>query len=280
MNRRPCFFRRLCVLLLVFCCAVSCSDKQAETEEETTDYTPPAILNVKDIRVLVGETPDYLDGVYASDLTDGAVPVEVDASAVHTETMGYYTVVYFASDKAGNTARRTAQVAVTDFEDDDWDGAAADPDEVRALTEGVLAELFPDGTDACPERTRAEAVYSWITENIRYRGGRKEWDIMKADAKAEAVLEALADRHGNCYTFYAVSEALLTGAGLENKKVRHVLDAEIHFWNLVSVDGKWLHFDTTPNLDGRVLNLFLLTDEEIRAKHGENWTFTVEGPEE
>ena len=105
MSRCLCYCRRLLILLLVFCCAVSCSDKQAVTEEETKDHTPPAILNVKDIRIQVGETPDYLNGVYASDLTDGAVPVEADASGVHPETMGYYTVVYFASDKAGNTAK-------------------------------------------------------------------------------------------------------------------------------------------------------------------------------
>ena len=42
------------------------------------------------------------------------------------------------------------------------------------------------------------------------------------------------------------------------------------------MNGEWLHFDTTPNFDGTILNNFLLTEEEITAKHLMDWTYTVE----
>lgn len=263
-------------VLLAGLSSVCCSHDAGpvpEAETDTVDYFPPSIFSPNEIRVILGQEPDLSRDIRGYDSRDGDVPVEIDTSELKTDTLGYYTIKCSAEDKAGNRAERTVTVVVTD-----WDGEteAADPAEVQALKEETLDTLFPDGYEHLSERSRAETVYGWITENIRYRGGPKEMDILKAKREDDAVWEGLSDRHGNCYTFYAVSAALLRGVGLEVRRVWSTAPGEMHFWNLVRIDGSWLHFDTTPNFNGDILGLFLLTDEELAAKHGDNWSFAAE----
>ena len=263
-------------VLLAGLFSVRCSREAAsvpEAETDTADYFPPSIFAPNEIRVILGQEPDLLQDIRGYDSRDGNVPVEIDTSELKTDVLGYYTIKCTAEDKAGNRAEKTITVVVSD-----WNGEteAADPAEVKALTEETLAGLFPDGYEHLPERSRAETVYGWITENIRYRGGPKEMDILKAKREDDAVWEGLADRHGNCYTFYAVSASLLRGVGLEVRRAWSTAPGEVHFWNLVRIDGTWLHFDTTPNFNGEILGLFLLTDEELAAKHGDNWSFAAE----
>ena len=258
--------------LLSVCCSRG-SGPLPETETDAADYFPPSIFAPDEIRVLLGEEADLSRDIRGYDSRDGYIPVEIDASELRTDALGYYTVKCAAEDNAGNRAEKTVTVVVTD-----WDGGteAVDPAELAALTEDTLDGSFPDGYEHLTERSRAEKVYGWITGNIRYRGGPKEMDILKAKREDDAVWEGLADRHGNCYTFYAVSSALLRGVGLDVRRAWSTAPGEMHFWNLVKIDGKWLHFDTTPNFNGDILGLFLLTDEEIAAKHGENWGFGAE----
>ena len=267
------------ILSLVF---ASCSAQRKEMEEESKDFTPPGILNVQRIQIQVGEEPDYHGEVRAYDIRDGDVPVEIDASAVNPDVPGYYTVVYRAQDKAGNIAERTATVEVTEYAVEGWNGTAADPAEVRALIEETCAELFPDGFDGLTELERARVIYDWITQNIRYRSDPDVLSVMYDDRFAEAVKAALAERCGNCYSYYAVSAALLSRAGFEVKRAWTVEPAAMpgqvryHYWNLVLLNGVWMHFDTTPNFDGTILNLFMLTEEEVAAKHAQDWTYSVE----
>ena len=180
------------------------------------------------------------------------------------------------TDAATETEERKAD------ETEAWTGAEADPAEVRALIEETFAEMFPDGCDVLSEREKARVIYDWITHNVYYLGDPDSKDFMFHDRFVEAVEEALSKRHGNCYTYYAVSAALLSRAGFEVKKAWSVLydpilpQGQYHYWNLVLLDGKWLHFDTTPNFDGTILNNFLLTEEEITAKHLMDWTYTIE----
>ncbi len=180
------------------------------------------------------------------------------------------------TDAATETEERKAD------ETEAWTGAEADPAEVRALIEETFAEMFPDGCDVLSEREKARVIYDWITQNIHYRSDSDIMAIMYHDRIAEAVWEGLSERHGNCYTYYAVSAALLSRAGFLVKKAWTVNPYEkfeseqYHYWNLVLMNGEWLHFDTTPNFDGTILNNFLLTEEEITAKHLMDWTYTVE----
>ena len=78
------------------------------------DTTAPEITGMKDMTVYVGNTPDYVKGVVATDDVDGDLTdkIEIDSSAVNVEKAGSYTVKYTCTDAAGNTAEEEITITV------------------------------------------------------------------------------------------------------------------------------------------------------------------------
>ena len=72
------------------------------------DHIPPVISGVADKTIIIGDAVLYKDGVSAEDDRDGTVRFTVDSSAVNPVLVGDYTVIYTASDKAGNITSITA----------------------------------------------------------------------------------------------------------------------------------------------------------------------------
>lgn len=81
--------------------------------EPLIDITPPEILGLNPIEYIMGSTyPELLDGVYGADNLDGEVVVIADDSLVNYEEAGTYTIYYSATDKAGNTTKKTRTITV------------------------------------------------------------------------------------------------------------------------------------------------------------------------
>ena len=76
----------------------------------------PAINGVTDKTITVGETIDYLAGVTATDSngTDITSNIEVDSSAVDTNTVGSYTATYKVVDNDGFTGSVNSSVTVNE----------------------------------------------------------------------------------------------------------------------------------------------------------------------
>ena len=77
-----------------------------------------------------------------------------------------------------------------------------------------------------------------------------------------------------CMGYAETFELFMNLLDIENKFVVGDADGISHAWNMVKLDGKWYHVDTTwddPTVDGgkQVLryNYFLITDEQISADH-------------
>ena len=102
---------------------------------------------------------------------------------------------------------------------------------------------------------KAEAIYRWIKKNVSYVG-----DSDKSDWIAEAY-RAIKKGKGDCFTFFAISQAMLTRAGIDNMQVTRVGGKTQHFWNLVNCGDGWYHFDSCPNRDHK--ETFMLTDAEL-----------------
>lgn len=223
-------------ILAAFCAVLMLMGCHAE--EEPADTYPPWIQGTHPLhinRISRGELSlDPLDGVTAYDSVDGYVPVEVDMSAVNTERVGEYTVIYSASDKAGNLARVEETVYVHGY-----NGNPVSRETVDDLADSILTGIL---TEDMTDRDKVETIYDWIRANVSYRQGAEELDLI--GMLPEAAYEGLQEGHGNCYTFYAVSEILLTQAGIPNIPVTQ--KEPEHYWNLVKVDGEWFHYDATP----------------------------------
>lgn len=86
----------------------------AEDNEDVPDKdtTPPVINGANNKVIYVGDIFDPTEGITALDNVDGDVDVKVVSNNVDTKSAGTYTVVYEATDKAGNSARVTREIRV------------------------------------------------------------------------------------------------------------------------------------------------------------------------
>lgn len=138
---------------------------------------------------------------------------------------------------------------------------------VDAMADQVLARIINDGMN---DHQKAAAIYRWVRGNLTYSassGSIGDWPT--------AAYEGFRRKRGHCYTYYSVSLALLSRAGIPSVEVIRATDHD-HWWNLVYVDGVWLHFDTTPRRLGG--DFCLLTTAQLLAysnTHGNSHVFDV-----
>lgn len=219
------------------------------------DTKPPVFTGIEDKTVFVGEAISYRKGVSVFDNRDMEVSFKVDSSNVNLNKAGSYKVYYSAVDRAGNNAEKEATITVKQF--------AVSDEELYGKVDKVLNEITKDGMT---QREIAWEIYRWIKGHVSYIGTSD-----KSDWKKEAY-RGIVNGVGDCFTYYAVSEALLTRAGIDNMLVTRVGGRTQHFWNLINCGDGWYHFDTCPNKDK--MQSFMLTDAEVEAytkKRGNNY---------
>ncbi len=219
------------------------------------DTEPPVFSGIRDKKVYEGEGVAYKKNVTATDNKDGEVAFQVDSRNVKLNKPGTYTVYYSAVDAAGNQAEASSTVTVLEF--------IVTDEMLNEVTDEILAEIT---TENMTLREKAHAIYKYVKNHVAYTG-----DSDKSDAKKEAY-RGIKKAFGDCFTYYAVSEALLTRAGIDNMRVTRVGGRTQHFWNLINCGDGWYHFDSCPNKDK--IDTFMLTDAEVAAytkKRGNNY---------
>ena len=232
---------------------------------EDPDTVPPEILGTHEVHYTRGRPhPDLLDGVSAVDETDGDVPVEVDTAAVDWDELGTHVIVYKARDNSGNDAQKTVKVNVSGYQ-----GDLMTLETVYALADGILAGIL---TEDMTDREKAETIYDWICGKVEYVSSPDVVDLMGMRKVPESAYLGLTEGQGNCYTFYAMAEVLLTCAGIPN--IPAWLDEPEHYWSLVKIEDEWLHYDITPGRSNPKFRTCLITDNEMLSMFGwrENWT--------
>lgn len=219
------------------------------------DTEPPVFYGIKDFNVFEGFTVSYRKGVSVKDNRDSDVSFQIDSSKVNLNKAGTYKVYYSAKDSAGNTATEVATVTVDPFE--------VTEEMLYAKVDPVLDKITKKGMT---KREIAYEIYKWVKNHVGYTGKSDKSDWMKE------AYRGIVNGLGDCFTYYAVSEAFLTRAGIDNMKVTRVGGKTQHFWNLVNCGDGWYHFDTCPNKDK--METFMLTDAQVEAytkKRGNNY---------
>lgn len=153
--------------------------------------------------------------------------------------------------------------------DDDGESSAGDQlftdEELDGLAADVLDEIVWDGMTRLEQ---ARAVFDYVHDHIIYTGHSD-----KSDWKTGAYT-GLTTGKGDCFTYYAVSRALLTALGIDNLAVERVGGETRHFWNLVNCGG-WYHFDACPRSSKLPPFLsFMFTDRQaadFTAEAGRNY---------
>ena len=124
---------------------------------------------------------------------------------------------------------------------------------VDMMCDDVLAAII---NPAMNDYQKLSSIYAWVRRNFSY-GGHSE----TRDWVYEAY-QGFRRHRGDCYTYFAVTQALLTRAGYPSIEVIRYTDND-HYWNLTQCDGQWYHFDTTPRAAGGTF--CLLTDAQMLA---------------
>jgi len=212
--------------------------------------SPPVINGAGPILSRMGDPILYRSGITAHDDLgrDFTDEIEVDSSRVNYNAVGEYPVIYRVRDLTG--LEREVQVTVSVVN--------VDIVYVHEQVDKILDEILKD------EMTQLEKVmviHSWVINNISYAQTIGGSETVFGDA-----YRALRDRNGNCFNFYAISEVMLTRAGVPNIQINRIPGTETrHRWSLVDPDGLgWHHFDTTPTRLMLGEKTAFFTDSEAR----------------
>lgn len=139
--------------------------------------------------------------------------------------------------------------------------------QVNAVSAKVTEVLSSIITTDMNDFQKEKAIHDWIEANLAY-------DTSLVQHSAYAGL--FGNKKTVCQGYAALAYKMLLEVGIENKIIEGVAGSSLHAWNLVKLDGKWYHLDTTwddplPDVPGRITyEHYNLTDDQIKTVH--TWT--------
>ncbi|MBB6732051.1 transglutaminase domain-containing protein [Cohnella zeiphila] len=163
----------------------------------------------------------------------------------------------YASQSDGKRAKVTIQVTY-------WENASQYA-YVESKTKQIAASIFKTGMN---DHQKVKAVHDWVLLHVAY----------DRTLRKHSAYDALATGQTVCQGYASLTYLLLKKGGVTVRIAEGTVPTGSHAWNLVKLDGKWYHLDTTfddpvPDVKGRTeYGYYLLTDAQIRADH--KWTLT------
>ncbi len=219
------------------------------------DTTPPTINGLRDLSAYLGGSISYLSGVTATDDCDAGVTLTVNTENVNLKELGIYEVIYRATDAAGNITelRRTLSVYEKEITED----------MLNDLIDPILSHII---SDSMSTKQKLRAIYDYVYENIAYvsTSDKSSW--------VRAAYNGLVNRDGDCFTYFALSKAMMERLGIENMDIERLPEVvamvnERHYWSLVNIgsktEPKWYHFDACNIKNAPHLWGFLVTDLQL-----------------
>lgn len=205
-----------------------------ETVKETylwisNDHTAPYFYGLDTMYPDKYTEPDYTAGVTAYDNMDGEISFTFDASNVNTAVAGTYYVTYTAQDASGNVYTQKRRVDVPHDQAD---------------TDAMVTEIASGLSDD------VEEIVEFVREYVYYS---YSW------GDDDPVWYGFTNRNGNCYVHAMCLHELLTEKGYETQIIW--VTNKSHYWNIVKIDGKWWHIDSTP---GQLHSLYSIMNDQQR----------------
>ena len=219
------------------------------------DTTPPTINGAHDLIAYIGSGVAYLSGVGAVDDCSAGVTLAVDTSAVDLKTVGVYDVIYRATDAAGNVTEIRRTISVYEEE--------ITKEMLYNYLDPVLDNIIRDNMTT---QQKLRAIYDYVYSNVAYvsTSDKSSW--------VRTAYNGILNRNGDCFTYFALSKAMMERIGIENMDVERLPELaamvnERHYWSLVKIgtatEPQWYHFDACHLKDiGRPWG-FLMTDEQL-----------------
>ncbi|WP_158629969.1 transglutaminase domain-containing protein [Cohnella sp. AR92] len=181
------------------------------------------------------------------------------SSAMKLDDYVNYTIKSYSYSSKSNGKTATVNIKVNYWE------SASQSAYVTKRSQEIRAAIIKPGMNA---HQKVKAVHDWILLNVAYDRTLQKHSAYDALAKGTAV----------CQGYASLAYRLLKDAGVETRIAEGTVSTGAHAWNLVKLDGKWYHLDTTfddpvPDVKGRTTySYYLLTDAQIKRDH--KWTLT------
>ncbi|KFM95170.1 peptidase [Bacillus clarus] len=131
---------------------------------------------------------------------------------------------------------------------------------VKTQTKSIVNSIVKTGMDG---HEKVKVIHDYIVKHVSY----------DTSYKAYTAYEALANRSAVCQGYALLTYQLLKEAGIESHIVTGTGNGQAHAWNIVKIEGKWYHLDTTfddpiPDKQGRVTySYFNMSDEQLGKDH-------------
>lgn len=235
------------------------------------DSQPPVITGLLDRFTYLDEPVAYLKEIRATDNVDKNVSIQV-LSDLNIHKTGKYEVTFVATDMAGNTTKASTTFTVIE--------ATVTDEDIKEMANKVL--YGADGVagiinDTMTTAEKASAIFDWCNKKIKYTGDNNHSDWRLAAKKG------FEKKSGDCYTFYAVSRALLEQLdNVQLLEIRRYREASTrHYWLLVNImNTGWYHFDTcnlgpwiSPDQTGPRYRCFMEIDSNLVKYSSRYWRY-------
>lgn len=148
------------------------------------------------------------------------------------------------------------------------------PDELNAIyqsVETIIGEMPSDLTDY----EKIKYVNDYIVDNTVYE--------LESEESPYTAYSILMNGEGVCNGYTLATWLLLYALQIENLYVTGEADGGLHAWNLVKLEDKWYHLDTTWNdpvytgpfkwLGEPTYDYFLISDDEMKKDH--EWEYSL-----
>ncbi|WP_310830274.1 transglutaminase domain-containing protein [Paenibacillus pedocola] len=136
---------------------------------------------------------------------------------------------------------------------------------VNKQVKAILQKIITPGMD---NHQKVKVIHDWVVLNLKYDNTYSKYTAYEGLQSGSAV----------CQGYSLLTYKLLLGAGIPNKIVEGKARPEggvsqSHAWNLVQLDGRWYHLDTTwddpsPSTGDEVSTVYYMrTDAQMRRDH-------------
>ncbi|MCI0764250.1 transglutaminase domain-containing protein [Bacillus sp. TL12] len=131
---------------------------------------------------------------------------------------------------------------------------------VKKQVKSIINSTLKPGMD---EHEKVKAIHDYVVKHVSY----------DTSYKAYTAYEALVNRSAVCQGYTLLTYQLLQEAGIQSHIVTGKGNGQAHAWNLVKIENKWYHMDTTfddpvPDKAGRVTySYYNISDEQLGKDH-------------
>ncbi|MDR0270770.1 transglutaminase domain-containing protein [Paenibacillus sp.] len=174
-----------------------------------------------------------------------------------------YTIESYGYSYSGNTKSANVNVQLSYRETADQTAY------VSKRVRSILDDIIKPGMN---DHEKIKVIHDWVVLHLKYDDSLRNYTAYDGLSSGKAV----------CQGYSLLTYKMLKDAGIKNLIVegtaapRDTGISQLHAWNLVLLDGKWYHLDTTwddpaPDKTGEVgINYYLRTDVQMKKDH--NWT--------